>query len=446
MFNSISITLTYFLLHIILILNIYLTYTLLEAIFKHFGNIFSYSKIMTSLQYVFYLSLCLSFFYIPSYTLSLSPIVALLSNFFAIAAANIVFLLIKRLEKGNLRFFKSLLSVSIILTSLSLFSKEDYALFLVLLNGILIYYLRRRKYRKYFILYFICIVLSFLLFTLYTFIISSNPHVVSQEQGYGKTVDPKIILLRTFSYLTTFGISNILSLSFLVISILLVIYHLKNFKMILVIYSILVSTVIPYSILIEKFHETYVLNWWFFLCAFVAIGTDCILRTATKWGVVRFFISLKLLLAVFIFYSNVNRSLPDFNFYLEKISSIQNISAGLKLNTPIICSNQIIGISLPSPDIYNPWAQDSKNWLKKTVGCDADWLIFTSEESYTYQTKTRGLSTNDNLLFLRNQEFNQDKTYVFSRKEQFILNELEIPILVYNMDNEFVMTRLNFMK
>jgi hypothetical protein len=131
------------------------------------------------------------------------------------------------------------------------------------------------------------------------------------------------------------------------------------------------------------------------------------------------------------------------DFYLEKVNSIRNISIGLVQNKSLICSRQIIAISLPSPDIYNPWAQESRSWLRQTVGCNADWLIFTAEESYTFQNKNRGLYAfySEDVSALESYEFSQDSVYVFELGDQYIATQLQIPVLIYNLKNEFVSSR-----
>ena len=77
------------------------------------------------------------------------------------------------------------------------------------------------------------------------------------------------------------------------------------------------------------------------------------------------------------------------------------------------------------------------------MGCNADWLIFTAEESYTFQNKNRGLYAfySEDVSALESYEFSQDSVYVFELGDQYITTQLQIPVLIYNLKNEFVSSR-----
>ncbi len=441
--NSVSVSLAYFVLHIILLFNIYLTYIFVEGFFRHFKVKTLKSEKYFPISYLLYLSISLSFFYIPSYTLSLSPIVSLLSYFFAISAGNLVLFSIEKIKNREFTHLGLTVVVTVILTSLSLFSKEDFILYLILINSVLLLSIFRFCDKIFLYIYLTGLVITSLLFLWYTFIISANPHVVSQDYGYSKTVNLQLIALRSIDYLLTFGNSRVVVSSLFILTLFLLFRSVIYIKVVFFAYIVILSTVIPYAILIEKFNEIYVINWWFFICAILTLVIKSILIPVYKITSSLAINTIKIVTLLVIFQHNITRPFPEMDFYLEKVNSIRNISIGLVQNKSLICSRQIIAISLPSPDIYNPWAQESRSWLRQTVGCNADWLIFTAEESYTFQNKNRGLYAfySEDVSALESYEFSQDSVYVFELGDQYIATQLQIPVLIYNLKNEFVSSR-----
>jgi hypothetical protein len=289
--------------------------------------------------------------------------------------------------KNNFIYY-SLIFISFLFVTLSIFSKEDFIIPFIL-NYFIFFLINQRQNKSF--TNNILILASFFLLVFVWFYVNTyiyiNPFIhdgAGVDENYLKSFNIFNIVFSYGVYLLYFNPTSYNTI-FLILTL---IFLIKKKKQVIkkIIYPIILIIIIifPFSLLKQKFITEYIMQWFPIitsLLAFTIIEMTKIIKNKFKKGLFFFIFFLTYVASVL----TSSRAINVTNNMLIKSS---NYIRAIKDNQELIKKYNVTKIILNGDgSVPNPWYRQTGSWFQDQFNLSNKWYVFTQANSNLYKVK-----------------------------------------------------------